>query len=318
MIQNFVAGKDLSAMQLRLTEKVLVDQLYTCIHGGILDLQHQLLQLLHLTLLTLAVSSGGQSASGLPNTPASLTVSRSSEDPSIASSRLSISEVNNPLLLTVLQDSIRVRTNRALMQHWVDFLLLTIPHLERQLQPLSFPLCDTICTEIAAICACWRAGTETIPTSNSEADVVMLLSALETVVTTAMSATMQTGTRYPSQNTSEVAGLFGYVSTVFTPDHQSTTQQVSAISLTRDGDLAEHSEQFSSLVKLVWTVCQSPCALCLTCGMSLVKRFKTARPFLHAAKIDANGSWKTSTGPTRTRSLTVSSSVSFMRETAQW
>jgi hypothetical protein len=119
----------------------------------------------------------------------------------------------------VLQDGITVKANRCLLQFWVDFILMTVPHLEGNLQFLTLPLCDTICQEIVAAVTTWQSKVSA-KGCTTETEVVMLISCLERVVLTGMTSSHLDLDRVSTPK--EVAGLFGYVSTVFQNEQAST------------------------------------------------------------------------------------------------
>jgi hypothetical protein len=197
--------------RLRKVESSLVDQLFVCIHTNSLDIQNQLLHLLHSVILAIAAGEAAQREQLAPSTM---------EDPRVGerNSRISISELSSPLLLRVLQDGIVVKSNRCLLQFWVDFILMTIPHLVGNLQSLSFPLCDTICKEIDSAASTWQNALHG-SAAVTEAEVVMLLSCLERVVLTAMSwSHLHTDKSMNQKASAEAPGLFGYVSNVFQAD----------------------------------------------------------------------------------------------------
>jgi hypothetical protein len=217
-MQTLVTRGDLPLPRLRRLESSVVDQLFICIHSGNLDTQNQLLHLLHSVILAI---SAGTSTRRTNSSPAVNENSGSSEGrSSLSRPRTSISEVNNPLLLRVLQDGITVKANRCLLQFWVDFILMTVPHLEGSLQPVAFPLCDTICNEIRNAVDMWRSKAYG-DGSPSEAEVIMLLSCLERVVLIAMTWSNVDSDRSLPKGSSEVAGLFGYVTTMLQTDQAS-------------------------------------------------------------------------------------------------
>ncbi len=192
-----------------------MDQLFVCIHTVALDIQNQLLHLLHTVILAIAA---GEAAQREPTSPSALEGNRIGEDKASWKSRTSISEFNNPLLLRMLQDGLIVKSNRCLLQFWVDFILMTVPHLVGSLQPLCFPLCDTICKEIDSVAMSWQNKVHWSVT-DTEAEVVMLLSCLERVALTAMSwSNLDSARNGTHRGLAETAGLFGYVSNVFQPE----------------------------------------------------------------------------------------------------
>ena len=229
LLQTLVARGDIDMIALQSVESVVIGKLYMCVHTGRLDLQNKLLHLLHSTISALygqidaeiqrsaRISQGDQNTDGHRSQvpPASYSV--------------------NPLLIQTLIDGISNTSNRPIIQHWLDFILMTIPQFHEMLQPAILPLNECVCKQLrsaldevsSASLSSARAADVTAYTT--DADFVMLLNAIERLVLLSLSHLQQSGSaeddginEKPSQ---ESSGLFGYMSNVFSSDAASVSNE---------------------------------------------------------------------------------------------
>jgi hypothetical protein len=218
-------------------EAIVVRKLYFCIHLSRLDLQNKLLHLLHsvISASTSQVESSRQ-------------VNQEKQDGSAPSSAtghdgdLTVrSYSGSSLLVQTLVDGIAVRTNRPVLQHWLDFLLMAVPQFQPALQAVVGPLNDCICRQLSAslqdvlyASSQGQSYTEDFPSFTTDAEMIMLLNGLERMVSLSLAYTSELSspdgeTPTLEKPTSENSGLLGIVSNVFGSD---STQQVADDQLT--------------------------------------------------------------------------------------
>lgn len=242
LIQAVVARGDLDHTSLDAIETTVITKLYSCIHSGRLDLQVKLLHLLHSVIL------GASTITDVPQQPrrSRLHLHRRSAD---LSTHVSVSADNlhapesqrklggnvNPLLGQTLINGISVQTNRPIFQHWIDFILMTIPQFQQSLQHLVFPLCECICQQLRDSVAdlerirqrAWK-GKGNAESTITDGEFIMFLHALERLVLQGLSkadAVVPEGPedfpgpseKVPDRAT-EGTGLLGYVTNVFATD----------------------------------------------------------------------------------------------------
>jgi len=110
-------------------EAIVVRKLYFCIHSSRLDLQNKLLHLLHSVIsASMAQDESRQANKEKPDGSAPGSAIGHDSDPAARSYSV------NSLLVQTLIDGIAVRTNRPVLQHWLDFLLMAIPQFQHALQ----------------------------------------------------------------------------------------------------------------------------------------------------------------------------------------
>ncbi|PSS29692.1 hypothetical protein PHLCEN_2v2840 [Hermanssonia centrifuga] len=213
ILQSLVARGDVDLAALLSAESIVVDKLYSCIHLGSLDLQNKLLHLLHSIISAFRARTDTSN-----NGQQKLDDQRGTE-----------STVNiNSLLVQTLVDGLSVSSNRPILQHWLDFILTTIPQFHEILQPAIGPLNDCVCRLL-------QSGLEEITQASSQsstagdisviatdADFLMLLNALERLVLLSLSQlpdTTQVDDDVLSEKpTTEGTSILGYVSNVFSTE----------------------------------------------------------------------------------------------------
>ncbi len=144
----------------------------------------------------------------------------------------------NPLLLQTLVDGISTRSNRPILQHWMDFILMAVPQFQPALQSVVTPLNDCLCKhlhyllkEIQSAARQPDSYGKDIHASVTDADMIMLLNGLERFVLLSLMHTdedtsdEESITEKPAQ---ESGGLLGLVSNVFSSDstHLANVEQL--------------------------------------------------------------------------------------------
>ncbi|KAF9137838.1 hypothetical protein BGX30_009855 [Mortierella sp. GBA39] len=143
---------------LAMIHKTVINKMLYCINHGRLDLQSRLLHLLHATILmgTTPVkkptSANSTSHNGsLPRDSSMSTFegatghSQSTQD---AGEGLFRVVGSSPLFVKTVFDALSVPTNRPILQHWMDFLMLALPFLTNYFRRVLLPVIQCLCDQI--------------------------------------------------------------------------------------------------------------------------------------------------------------------------
>lgn len=128
LLQIVISRGELPTSELQAIENALVNRLAVCIHRQELDLQNKLLHVLHAVIAALAV---------VPERRRSASVT--SKDGAVAATAS-----EKEAFVRVVADGITRQGNSAVVHHWIDFLLMTVPHFRRSLTDLIEPLVDRL------------------------------------------------------------------------------------------------------------------------------------------------------------------------------
>lgn len=219
LLQALVARGEVESITLQSLESAVVQKLYFCVHTGRLDLQNKLLHLLH-SVITASISEGRVAAQ----------VERGADGISLQDSPIPRRESHtvHPLLVQTLVDGISTPSNRSLLQHWLDFIMMTVPQFKETLRAVVTPLSDCVCRQLRlALGEILEASAEgchsdDIVSYTTDADFLMLLTTLERL--TLLSMTRVVGEQPQEEDQSvdrtaqESSGLLGYVSNVFSSE----------------------------------------------------------------------------------------------------
>lgn len=233
LLQALIARGDVDLITLQSLESAVVQKLYFCVHTGRLDLQNKLLHLLH-TVITASISGSEGRAATQPERGAD---GISLQD-SPAVSRREVHAVH-PLLVQTLVDGISTPSNRPLLQHWLDFIMMTVPQYKETLRAVVTPLSDCVCRQLRlALGEIQEAASEgsrsdDIVSYTTDADFLMLLTTLERLTLLSMTRVageQQQEEELPSDRAGqESGGLLGYVSNVFSSDGQASAVEDPAL-----------------------------------------------------------------------------------------
>ncbi|KAG5340493.1 hypothetical protein C0989_001400 [Termitomyces sp. Mn162] len=220
-------------------EAIIVGKLYLCVHWHRLDLQNKLLHLLH-SLISASTSRDAASRQAMHRHDGSGPSSASGHDIESEPRRYSV----NSLLIQTLVDGIVVRTNRPVLQHWLDFILMAIPQFQPALQAVVSPLNDCLCRHLTlSLKDIHTASSQAqdfardFSSSVTDAEMIMLLNGLERMILLSLAYTMEPSSTeeesIPQDKAGiENSGLLGYVSNVFGSE---STQQITDETLTDSG-----------------------------------------------------------------------------------
>ncbi|KAF9581925.1 hypothetical protein BGW38_000888, partial [Lunasporangiospora selenospora] len=145
---------------LAMIHKIGISKMLYCINHARLDLQSRLIHLLHTTILASTPTnkragpsgpSGGQSSGSLIREGS---ISNFEHSASVSNSNGETQENlfrvigSSPLFVKTVFDALSMPSNRPVLQHWMDFLMLALPFLtnyfRRVIQPVIQCLCDQI------------------------------------------------------------------------------------------------------------------------------------------------------------------------------
>lgn len=205
LLQGIVARGELDAAILETTEAVIVGRLYASVHTNRLDLQNKLLHVLHSVIF--AASNAAPARRG----------SRDSE------ATINSRTASNTLFVQMMIDGISRPLNRPVLQHWIDFVMMTVAQF-RSLSHAVSPLCDCICrqlrlsfAEVDELVSHRGKGKAPLRWTTSDADILLLLNALERLVLLSLSkpdeASALDDEPGPSERlpTESSTGILGYV-----------------------------------------------------------------------------------------------------------
>ena len=234
LLQLIVSRGEVETPSVESIEAAAIGKLYLSIHMGRLDLQNKWLHLLH-SLISASISKFEFTQQTIPSKqddPGLDTNATQDKGPDL-SHRYSM----NPLLIQTLIDGLSVRSNRPVLQHWLDFVLMAVPQFQPALQTVVAPLNDCLCRQVLfALADLLRMSSqsqsyvEDLVATVTDADFTMLLNGLERLILLGLAYTTEIDASDDDPNTleksaSEVGGLLGYVSNVFGSDSSTSSPQ---------------------------------------------------------------------------------------------
>ena len=226
VLQAILSRGEVGPIVLESIEATTIAKLYFSIHTARLDLQNKWLHLLHSII---SLSTSRLEASGDQEVTTENTLREKVAEPPIRYSM-------NPLLIQTLVDGISTPANRAVLQHWLDFVLMAIPQFQPSLQAVVGALNDCLCRQVLscvadvlgiAAQAQTSANDELVTISDSE--LIMLLNALERLILLSLAYTSEADSSEDDSNVAErtlveSTSLLGYVSTVFSSEGTTSNQ----------------------------------------------------------------------------------------------
>ncbi|TDL26444.1 hypothetical protein BD410DRAFT_521497 [Rickenella mellea] len=244
LLQVIVARGELDPPAIATVESNAISTLFLSVHTSQLDIQNKLLHLLHTTI------SASMNAGDRRRTFSSGGTATELKEESRRSADAVPSSSLNPLLIQTLIDGMVTSTNRPLLQHWLDFVIMTISQFPQLMSPAVSPLNSCVCrqislslNEIEVILSTSAENIEDVTSEIGDADIIMLLNALERLVLFSLPDSPEAS--YEEIGiTSDKGGpdstsLLTYVSNVFTTE--TSTSQV------REGQLTAQSPGYRSL-----------------------------------------------------------------------
>ncbi|ETW86774.1 hypothetical protein HETIRDRAFT_30556 [Heterobasidion irregulare TC 32-1] len=224
LLQAIVARGDVDGLALEGIEAAVIGKLYFSVHMKRIDLQNKLLHLLH-SVISATTATATRTAK--PTTVASVDGMPERPPSPIGSQELGGQMHSvNPLLVQTLIDGIAVSSNRPVLQHWLDFILMTVPQFQHALQAVVSPLSDCVGRQLrSSLADISRVFTdkqedEDLQSMTTDADFTMLLNALERLIIlnlkTSDTAQAEDDSILPEKSPGgEGGGLLGMMTTVF-------------------------------------------------------------------------------------------------------
>ncbi|KAG0295715.1 hypothetical protein BGZ98_001266 [Dissophora globulifera] len=202
---HFIISKidHIDAQLLSMIHKTVINKMLYCINHSRLDLQSRLLHLLHATILmgTTPVKKNGPSTPTTQNAPLTRDGSVSTIDSASLSGQGAGGDTNeglfriigsSPLFVKTVFDALSVPSNRPILQHWMDFLMLALPFLTNYFRRVLLPVIQCLCDQILRSRACLleaytgqnrnMAGSPNL----TDQDLMIFLTGLERLLTFSM------------------------------------------------------------------------------------------------------------------------------------
>ncbi|KAJ8503598.1 hypothetical protein ONZ45_g10714 [Pleurotus djamor] len=218
ILQTILPRGEIAPQMIETIHVAIVAKLFTSIHAERLDIQNKLLHLLHSVISASIVQESGKPPEYNLGTP----------DLGIQPTPIA-SLPSSALLVQTLIDGIVTPSNRPILQHWLDFILMAIPSFQPTLQLVVTPLNECLCRQLLlCLTDIQRASSSATHVEDSistagDAEIVMLLNGLERLVLLSLAYTSEPSSSededtVPEKAPAEGTGLLGYVSNVFGSD----------------------------------------------------------------------------------------------------
>ncbi|KAH8991959.1 Dopey, N-terminal-domain-containing protein [Lactarius akahatsu] len=190
LLQAIVARGEVDPTSLQNIQTAAVRKLYFSVHTQRLELQNKLLHLLHSVISAVTTSHDPRTIRQFKH---GATDSSSSELPEKDKVEDSHVPSLNPLLVQTLVDGISLPSNNAVLQHWLDFVLMAVPQFHHMFQALVSPLNDSICKNLLIRMDDIRRALgdghdhHDFKSNTTDAELIMLLNSLERLVLLSLS-----------------------------------------------------------------------------------------------------------------------------------
>ena len=224
LLQLILSRGDVDNTVVESVESATIGKLYYSVHNGLLDLQNKWLHLLHSVI---SVSSASIEA-----VREKVEEQGTEGEKALETLRYSV----NPLLVQSLVDGVSTPSNKPVLQHWLDFILMAVPQFQPALQVIVSPLAECLCRQVMSALEEVLELSYRTPNDKgdhkayvTDAELIMLLNGLEKLILLSLAytsdvETVEEETVSMEKSNSEPAGLLGYVSNVFSSDSTSTNQ----------------------------------------------------------------------------------------------
>lgn len=212
LLQVIISRGEIDIVSLQSVESALISRLFLAIHRSELDLQNKVLHVLHSVICAISQHHSKRSLE--------LTIE--------ATDSLMDSSARDVMFVRILSDAISIQHNSAVVHHWIDFLLMTIPHFVKALHNIIFPLIECLVLRLRSLVdefqSAYAPDSKVQASDATEAEFVVLVNALERLVlvaaTEAKLANAEEEPRSPEQramgdgSSAPSSGLLGYMSGV--------------------------------------------------------------------------------------------------------
>ncbi|GAA5884793.1 hypothetical protein JCM16303_007269 [Sporobolomyces ruberrimus] len=203
-------------------ESSLLNRLYRCVHRGELDLQNKLLHVLHSVVHANAAQTR---RSPPPPKPVAVQTHASEREQEISAQPPDLTQ--HEFFVRLLSDAVSSQQNNAIIHHWVDFLLMTVPLYRQELHTVLLPLIDGFVVRLRSLVHEFSVTYSSLesavaPSISTDAEYTALVNVLERLVLMALAESSAGGgedetkasDRVPSETSTTSGGLLGYMSNV--------------------------------------------------------------------------------------------------------
>ena len=244
VLQAIVSRGDLNNDTIESIEAAIIAKLFLLVHSQRLELQNKLLHLLHSVISSSASLAKRQEAGALMSI-------QNSTEPGLDSSNEALQTgptttlVTNPLLIQLLVDGVSNSSNRPVLHHWLDFVLMTVPRFPHILASTISPLNACVCRQIkgslddiSTVLSLKSGNQPNLGSYADDAGFIMLFNAMEHLVLVALN---EAGSSVPEEQNpldksgSDGTGLLSMVSNVFLTESQNQSSEPLMTVSCRDG-----------------------------------------------------------------------------------
>ncbi|KAI8088322.1 Dopey, N-terminal-domain-containing protein [Thamnidium elegans] len=159
----------------------VIHKLLFCISTKNLDLQQKLLHLLHASLAITCASTQSEKGHQKNSSVDSISSFTSLNE------AIQLIQTSTDLFVKCVTDALTLSSNRSMLQHWVDFVLATLPYVKNGFRFILVPILICICNQINARCDTIDIMIHETPahassSNNADKELLVLLSGLEKLV----------------------------------------------------------------------------------------------------------------------------------------
>lgn len=220
----------------------VLHKLLFCIARQNLDLQQKLLHLLHACLaITCASTQHGKekSSSGISPTSTmghqkqgSLDSIASHHTSSSANEAILLMQSTSDLFVKCVLDALTLSSNHAMLQHWLDFVLASMPYIKHGFRHFLVPILICICHQIKLRCDTIEIMIHEKPhaasCASAEKEIVVLLLGLEKMLMFCLNERMinddwfthHVNSALPIPRIPETSALIGFAQVVHQPQQE--------------------------------------------------------------------------------------------------
>ncbi|GAA6000168.1 hypothetical protein JCM10207_007887 [Rhodosporidiobolus poonsookiae] len=223
LLQVLISRGEAELVSLPAVEASLTSRLFLSIHRGELDLQNKLLHVLHSVVFAISSSARRSHAA----TPSRQSADGAAPAPPDAHPP---DLTHDEFFVRVLSEAV-AQENNAVIHHWIDFLLMTVPQFRHQLPTIVLPLIDRLVIHLQALVDDFKStyaslSSPSTSSSATDAEYTALTNALERLLLIAVAEALPAGPeddiKSPDRPTHEAAsssgggpgGLLGYMTGV--------------------------------------------------------------------------------------------------------
>lgn len=234
LLQAIVSRGELDQATVESIEEAIIAKLFLLVHSEKLELQNKLLHLLHSVVSSSASLATRQATSDIMTSQNATELPVAIDGGAVHPEHPS-TPVTSSLFIQLLVDGIAVPSNRPLLHHWLDFVLMTVPQfphiLTYTISPLNVCVCRELRSSLNDISAVSLGKGRMNPGLRShvdDAELSMLLNALERLILIALDEAdsgSQEEISPTDRSTSDGTGLLSMVSNVFLTESQSQSNE---------------------------------------------------------------------------------------------